>query len=66
MNVVQPDHWKGLCTQRMEGVIDRDFSKTLLMGSMSFSCLNSSTSILGFSQKLFISLPKEFELGLRL
>ena len=39
VGVVHPDYWQTVCTQGMEGVIDRDFSKTLLMGSMSFSCL---------------------------
>ena len=41
VNVVQPDHWQGLCTERMVAVVDRDFSRALLMGSMSFSCWTS-------------------------
>jgi hypothetical protein len=42
VKVVQPDHWEVLCTQRMVAVIDRNFSRALLMGSMSFSCVQSS------------------------
>ena len=45
VKVVQPDHWEVLCTQRMVAVIDRDFSRALLMGSMSFSFSNGSSSI---------------------
>src|ERR1035437_8411970 len=47
VKVVQPDHWKVLCTQRMVAVVDRDFSRVLLMGSMSFSCSNGSSSMCG-------------------
>jgi hypothetical protein len=38
VKVVQPDHWEVLCTQRMVAVVDRNFSRALLMGSMSFTC----------------------------
>jgi hypothetical protein len=46
VKVVQPDHWEILFMQRMVAVVDRDFGRTLLMGSMSFSCSSglSSTS----------------------
>jgi hypothetical protein len=39
VRVVHSDNWQTVCTQGMKGVIDRDFRKPLLMGSMSFSCL---------------------------
>ena len=35
MKLVEPDHWQAMCTQGMESVVDRDFSRSLLMGSMS-------------------------------
>ena len=38
MKVVHPDHWEAVCAQGMVVVVDRDFRRTLLMGSMSFSC----------------------------
>jgi hypothetical protein len=31
-------------TQGMESVVDRDFSRSLLVGSMSFSCFDGSSS----------------------
>ena len=38
VKVIHPDHWEAVCAQGMVVVVDRDFSRTLLMGSMSFSC----------------------------
>ena len=45
VKVVHPDHWEALCTQRMVAVVDRDLSRALLMGSMSFSCSKLSSKI---------------------
>jgi hypothetical protein len=45
IEVVQPDHGKSLGAQRVETIMDRYFSRALLMGSMSFSCSNGSSSI---------------------
>ena len=43
VKVVHPDHWEVLCSQRMVAVVNRDFSRALLMGSMSFSCSKPSS-----------------------
>jgi hypothetical protein len=45
MKLIDPDHGQAMCTQGMESVVDRDFRRTLLMGSMSVSCLSGSSSI---------------------
>ena len=47
VKVVLPDHRQALCTQRMEAIVNRNFSRTLLMGSMSFSCSRLSNRISG-------------------
>jgi hypothetical protein len=42
---VQPDHRQAVRAQRVEAVVDCNFSSTLLMGSMSFSCSRRSNKI---------------------
>jgi hypothetical protein len=34
MEFVQPDHRQAVCSQRMKAIVDCDFSRALLMGSM--------------------------------
>src|SRR5208282_4743012 len=45
IKLVEPDHRQAMGTQGMEAIVDRDISNALLMGSMSFSCSNGSSSI---------------------
>ena len=45
VNLVPPDYWEALSAQGMIWVVDCYFSRTLLMGSMSLSCLSGSSSI---------------------
>jgi hypothetical protein len=45
MKLVEPDHRQAMGTQGMELVADRNSSRSLLMGSMSVSCLSGSNSI---------------------
>jgi hypothetical protein len=47
MKLVEPDHRQAMGTQGMELVVDRNFSRSLLMGSMSVSCSNGSSNICG-------------------
>ena len=35
MTLVESDYRQAMCPQWMESVVDRDFSRSLLMGSMS-------------------------------
>ena len=34
MELIEPDDGQALCTQGMESVVDRDFRRAMLMGSM--------------------------------
>ncbi len=42
-----PDHWQAVCAERVKVVMDGNFGRALLMGSMSFSCSSGSSSICG-------------------
>ena len=39
MELVHANYREVVCIQRMETVVDRDFGGTVLMGTMSISCL---------------------------
>jgi hypothetical protein len=38
VKIVPPDHWQAMLVQWMKVVVDSNFGKALLMGSMSFTC----------------------------
>jgi hypothetical protein len=44
MPLIKPDYRQAVCAQGMKSVVDRDFRRTMLMGSMWVSCSSGSSS----------------------
>lgn len=45
VKLIEPDHGQTMRAQGMELVVDCDFSRVMLMGSMSFSCCDQLSNI---------------------
>jgi len=52
MELIEPDDGQALCTQGMKSVVDCDFRRTMLMGSMWMSCSNLSNSTSALSRSM--------------